>query len=454
MKRGMLSSLVSSALLALGLQLLWVLPVSASPLMEDKTPPAPPRAVAATELLLAAPAGVDLSEPFVLVGMLKDQSGVGIPDKSITFSVLGEYLGQTPTNDDGSFRLQVNKDLPAGIYWVTASFNGAHLLAPSNASTVLKINPTNVQVQTVPPVAGITFQMDGRQFVTNENGMANILMDKSGIYRLDVLIDQYHAAAQRVSFGRWSEESYEPFRDVRVPTNEVVQVGLNIFHQVSQKFVDLDGYPVDPQRISGIKIKSAQGDVFNLEHSQLTWLPASRTARRETGLEETKLQYSVISVMIDGSNVVNQAQQRFYADQDDNWTISLLLYTLRISAQDGLFGSPVGKTVNVEFPDGQTKSYLLDKSGTVEIHSLARGIYKIELTDTNGLKSTLPVALSRNQDLSAKVITYLDIGIVACIGVAFAVGLILYGRPWLLNLFLRKKPGVTREPRWTSIHEN
>jgi hypothetical protein len=454
MKKRMISTLVLSGLLALSLQILFVLPVSASPLSVPKIPPVPPPVPAPTKLVFAAPKDANLSDPFVLIGTLKDQTGVGIPDKSITFSILGDFLGQTPTKEDGSFRLQVNKDLPAGAFWVTASFNGAHLLTPSNAFAVLNIHPAEVKVQTVPPVAGITFKMDGRPFVSGENGMANIQIYKTGIYRLDVLIDQYHAATQQVSFGRWSEESYDPFRDVRVPTTEVVQVGLNIFHQISQKYVDLDGYPVDPQRISGITIKSAQGDIFNLENSQPKWLPASRTARRELGLEETQLQYSVISVMIDGSNVVNQAQQRFFANPNDSWPISLLLYTLHIDAKDGLFGAPVGKTVDVEFPDGQLKSYPLDKSGTIEIHSLARGIYHIGLTGTNGLNSNIPVALSRNQDVSVKVITYLDMGVVGCIGVAFALGLILYGRPWLLKLFLKKKQSSTQEARWTSIHEN
>ena len=119
-----------------------------------------------------------------------------------------------------------------------------------------------------------------------------------------------------------------------MPSDTIIQVGLNIFHKVNLKFVDLDGFPVDPSRITSISIRSIQGDVFTLKPGDTPWLPASRTARYQTGLEKTDLLYSVNSVTIDGSNVVNSAQQRFYAKTDDTWSISLLLYSLHITARD------------------------------------------------------------------------------------------------------------------------
>ncbi len=455
MKSKITSILILAGLLALSLQAFWTLPVSASPLDPQTNPAGPQPAASNTQIILVAPADTELGSPFTLIGALKDQSGAGIPDKSIIFSIFGEYLTQTRTLADGTFNFQVNKDLAAGSYWLTATFNGAHLMDPSSANTVLNIKPAKVVVQTVPATAGIKFKMDERTFVTAENGLASVQIYKVGTYRLEVLIDEYQAPDKQVKFGRWSEESYIPARDVRVPGNEVVQVGLNTFHQVRQTFVDLDGYPVDPSRISGITIKSAQGDVFNFTSPQSAWIPSSRTARREQGLEETKLQYSVLSVMIDGSNVVNQAQQRFYANPNDNWTISLILYTLHIDARDGLFGSPVGKSVNLQYPDGHIKNYPLDKSGSIDIHSLARGIYHVELVGTNGMNSKIPVALSRNQELSVKVITYVDMALVAGITAAFAIGLLLYGRPWLLHFFIKKKDrAITPEQRWTSLHEN
>jgi hypothetical protein len=405
---------------------------------------------------LAGPDQVNLTDPIVLAGFLKDTStNTMVSNKTITFSTNGDYLAQTHTDDQGSFSVKINKDLTAGKYLITADFKGAHLLAPASAGVWLQVLPAIIRVQTVPAVAGITFQMDGQQFVSGQDGQASISIDQAGTYRLDVLLDQYQNSSQQIEFGRWSQESYQPSRDVQVPDNEVIQVGLNIFHKMSMKFVDLDGLSVDSSRITSISIRSIQGDVFTLKPGDTPWLPASRTARRQTGLEETQLLYSVNSVMIDGSNVVNSAQQRFYVNTDDTWTISLLLYSLRVTVKDGLFASPIGTSVNILLPNGQTQNYPLDKSGVLEIHSLARGIYRVSLLGVKGLGTSTPVALSRNQIVNLRIVTVLDIAVVGLFGFLVAIGLILYGRPRLLKLLLdRKHVSSNSNISWIQKHEN
>jgi hypothetical protein len=258
----------------------------------------------------------------------------------------------------------------------------------------------------------------------------------------------------RIEFGRWGEEDYETFRDIAVPTDGVIQVGLNVFHQVSQKFVDLSGFPVSPDRITEYTIKSAQGDVFTYTNNQSGWIPSSRIARRITGLEETKLLYSTINVTVDGSNVVNQSQQKFFASPNGTWQISLLLYSLQIHARDGLFASPAGKNIELQFPDGKIVKYPLDASGNAQIHSLARGLYTFKIEGINGLTNPTPVALSRDQVVDIKAITFLDIGIVGFLGLILVFGLLIYGRPWLLSPSKKKNLKLTLDKQWSSIHEN
>jgi hypothetical protein len=450
MIRRTLSMLMLTCLLALGLQALFVYPVSAAKKVEKTPAPIP----AETAILVTGPEKVQLSQPFVLEGTLKDRMGKIIPLKPITISANGVYLAQTSTKTDGTYKIEVNKDLPAGVYVVAAHFKGAHLLNPSTTYTQVEIMPAILRVQTVPAVPGVTFQVDGRLFMSDENGLATIEIHQTGLYRLNVLTNRYYNPTQRIDFGRWTQESYEPYIDIRIPGDEAIQVGLNVFHQVNQSFVDLEGNPINPQRITGILIKSAQGDIFKINEGQSTWIPASRTARRHTGLEETKLLYSVISVTIDGSSVVNQAQQKFYADQNATWPISLLLYSLRVEVKDVLFGTPVGEAVELEYPDKQIKIYPLGPLKTAEIHSLARGIYHLEVTGIDGLNTSIPVALSRNQKVSVAVVTYLDLMVVGSIGVIAALGLVLYGRPWLLGNLLKRKPQSTRELERVTFHEN
>lgn len=406
-------------------------------------------------LQLYGPGHVNLTEPIYLYGTLTDSSNnTRIANKSIRFTTSGTYLGQTHTNDQGIFKVKINKDLSAGSYLITATFKGAHLLAPANGAAWVQVLPATIQIQTVPAIAGIAFQMDDQQFTSGQDGYASIDIDKAGVYRLEVLLDQYHDPSQKVEFGRWGEESYQPSREVSVPYDGVIQVGLDIYHKVSMQFVDLDGLPVDPSRITSISIRSIQGDVFTLKPGDTPWLPASRTARRQTGLEKTDLLYSLNSVKIDGSNVVNSAQQRFYAKPDDTWTISLLLYSLHITAKDGLFASPLGKSVDILLPNGQTQNYSMDKSGILEIHSLARGIYHISLVGVKGLGTSTPVALSRNQVVNLKIVTLLDVSVVGLLSFALALGLILYGRPKLIVSLLDKIRGSSIRFKWLPKHEN
>jgi hypothetical protein len=287
--------------------------------------------------------------------------------------------------------------------------------------------------------------MDGQQFVSGQDGSASIQISQVGTYRLDVLLNLYNNLSQQVDFGRWADENYQPSHEFQIPNDRSIQLGLDIYHQVSMNFVDLDGLPVDPGRITSISIRSIQGDVFTLKPGDTPWLPASRTARRQTGLEVTNLLYSIRSVVMNGSNVVNSAQQRFYAKPEDTWSISLLLYSLHVTAKDGLFASPIGQSVDITFPDGQVQNYALDGSGSLDVHTLPRGIYRVSLPGVKGLGTSTPVALSRNQVVNLKVVTLLDIEVIGVLAVGLALGLILYGRPWLLGFLFKRKRSATRK---------
>jgi hypothetical protein len=396
-------------------------------------PPAP------STVVLPAPAALKLGDPLDFYAQLRDTNGNALPGRALDFYIDFVYYGQSRTDINGMAIYQSKKLLPAGEHVLTVNYQGAHDLQPSRQSRKLIILPTMVTVQTVPPMAGVTYNMDGRDFVSGPDGMASILIYKMGRFTLSAKIEKFSDPDTRIQFGRWEVESYQPFRDVDVPTTEPIQAGLDVFHRVGQAFVDLDGKPVDMQRVEKITIKSNQGDVFTFTDGSLQWVPASRVARRLNGLEVTPVQYSVMNVTVVGSNVVNQAQQRFYIQPNDIWYVQLLLYSVKINARDGLLGSPVGKRVRVEFPNGEVHTYPLDSNGTAEIRSLARGIYRIQITGVQGMISPTPVALSRNQEVNLRVITNQDMFIAAVVGLAVALGLLLLGRPWLLQPILRHR---------------
>ncbi len=451
MKRQWFFILLFSFLFALGL-----LGVSPQPVSAKSASPTAPPPLGPTFMKINNPGPQKLGQGFTVTGSIATP-GFAPDNRSIIITVDGKLLGQTRTDKDGNYTLKTTLKLTAGTYKLAATFKATHFLAASTAETSLQILTSEVRIQTVPALAGVTFTLDGRQFVSGPDGVASLSISKAGLYRLTVNTEQYNNADQRISFARWMEEDYRPFRDIQVPNTKPIVVGLDIFYKVNQYFVDLNGNPVDPKRVTGITIKSAQGDIFNYQQGQTMWVPASRIARRSTGLEQTKLLYSVMGVTVDGSNVVIAAQQRFYTGPKEVWKIALTLYSIQLNGRDLLFGSPVGKAVLLKLPNGLVVSYPLNSSGSVSIPFLARGIYQIELTGTNGLANTTPVALSKNQVITQNVITYLDLEVTAAAGLFIALGLLLFGRPWLL--VAKKYRGKfksyrAQEAEWASIHDN
>jgi hypothetical protein len=284
----------------------------------------------------------------------------------------------------------------------------------------------------------------GQNFVSGPDGIAEVKVAELGKYQLTVLTDQYSNPNQRIQFARWLDEVYKPSETIVVPSTKAIEVGFNVYQQVGESFVDLSGFPVNPQRVKQFTIRSAQGDLFTFTDGQPAWIPATRVARFQNGLLVTALQYSVIDMQVDGSNVVNKSQQRFFAHPNDTWKISLILYTLNIHANDGLFGSSVGKSISLVYPDGHAQNYPLDQNGTVGIHALARGNYTVQVLNAKGLKQTIPVALSRSQTVEIHVPTSLDMAVVMGLGLLVALSLIVF--PRLLPLRSRTKSNRSPAP--------
>lgn len=397
------------------------------------------------------PSIVDLGKPFFLSGTLKTWYGASVPDLDIKFLIDGEAVGQARTDSNGYFQRRIANKFSSGNHAILAFTDlSLHYLGTS-AATNLEILPTRLRIQTVPAIPGLTFEVDGQKVKAGSDGEADAWIGSAGTYRLTVLTDQYKNPDQRIEFSRWMEETFQPYTLVQVPTDNVVQVGLNVYQKVSQHFVDLDGTSVAPQRVTELTIRSAQGDLFTFTDDQLHWVPASRVARYNSGLVATPLLYSVIDAMVDGSNAVNQSQQRFLVHPNDSWKVSLILYSLTVRAKDGLVGSSVGKSINLIYPDGHVINYPFDKNGSVAIDGLARGNYTVQVIDAKGLKQVIPVALSRSQTVEIKVPTKLDLVIAASLGLAAVLGLILYGRRRRLGGWMKRNRPALLKAKTTGV---
>ena len=391
-------------------------------------------ATVGTTLTIEPPASVSVGNPSIIVIKLISSKGEPVADQPVELFVNGEQVRRTKTDASGDATVRVQQDV-AGVYELSATFKGSKSpsLGSSKATAELIVSPALVEILVTPSLPDIKFSLDGKVFVSDDYGVARIEVEKAGKYHLEILPLEIKDEDIQMQFGRWSDDSFEPFRDIEVPLQKPLEVGFEVSYEVSQSFVDLSGDPVDPARITSITYKGSNGGTFTFEDTGAHWIPAGRVIRLNNGLEETKILYSVMSIVIDGANVVSQAQQRFYVHTRDQWTIQVLLYSANFTARDALFGFPIGTGIHMEYPDGDIQSYSFDPQHGYSIEGLARGIYKVTVTGAQGYAPPTPIALSRSQDVELMVFSYLDMGFLASIGLLLSVGLLLFGRPFILT---------------------
>ena len=140
------------------------------------------------------------------------------------------------------------------------------------------------------------------------------------------------------------------------------------------------------------------------------------------------VEYRIQEVGVRGSNVVDRGRLHFLPDGElSTWSIPLLLYSLTINAQDALFGTPLGSSVRLQYPNDTVESVPLDTRSSATISSLPRGTYRAVVERPAGFGVATPIVLSREQTVRVPVISYLDVAFVIGSGLLIAVALVLFG---------------------------
>ena len=391
-------------------------------------------ATVGTTLTFEPPVPVTVGNSAIIVAQLISTKGLPVAEQPVQLFVNGEAERRSRTDAEGRATFKIKRD-EAGTYALSAVFTGSRApsLGSSKGSADLVVAAALVEVRVTPPLPNVKFALDDSVFASDDYGVARIEVKKAGKYHLELLPLETNDPDIQMAFGRWSDDYFVPSRDIEIPLQKELQVGLEVSYQVSQTFVDLQGKPVDLSRISSITLKGSNGATYTFEDNLPHWLPAGRVIRLNNGLEETKILYSVISVVIDGSNVVSQAQQRFFVNPNDVWPVKLLLYSASFSARDALFRFPTGTGIRMEYPDGDVETFDFDANNQQSLSGLARGIYKVTVIGAKGFAPPTPIALSRTQDVELMVFSYLDMGVLGSIGVIVALGLLIFGRPHLVR---------------------
>lgn len=383
-----------------------------------------------------------------LVVHLTSEFGKPIPRQPIIILLDGKRKAQGETDSKGTAAIMLKYKFPAGSYKVLAFYPGITSIGLPSAAvrTTMTVVPAKLAIYTIPPTPGVVFKLNDQTYTTDQNGKTDVEVKVSGIYSLEVLpIDQNNLPSNvRMEFARWNDNTFTPKRDVYFPRTNRLEAGFTVKYQVNQVFHDSNGALVDPTRISSLTIRGA-GNTFTFDKAGTIWLPANRLVRRiGESLQSEDILYYSSDVTIDGASVVNKGEQRFQIRPGDVWPMRVLLYSVHFFAQDAMFHAPIGKGIELTYPDGhKRKFYFNSRNAELTIPALARGSYSARIIGAGGSAPPTSIHLSRDQDVELLMLSYLDMAVLVGIPLLIALAFFFIGRPWWLRVL--RHPSRYRE---------
>ncbi len=108
-----------------------------------------------------------------------------------------------------------------------------------------------------------------------------------------------------------------------------------------------------------------------------------------------------------------------------------------------MFRFPIGKGIELTYPDGHTEEFLFDENAEVVVPALARGSYSARIIGAGGSAPPTPVHLSRDQNVELLVLSILDIALIVGIPLLIALTFFFIGRPYWLRII--RHPSKYRE---------
>ena len=365
----------------------------------------------------------------------------------VRFYLDGTLRYGTKTDSEGKAVLRLPRNLVFGSHTISATFRGTDNLLTSSGALPITLSPKRFEVRTVPPLPNVSIMVGQQRIQTDAKGIARLLIEKSGPVSVTVMPYESPDPNVRAQFIRWSDEVVSATRRINIVNGAVVQIGFEVSYPILPNFVEEDSRrDVNMKRLSNIILVNNIGEAVSLTGSA-QWLKANRIIRHDDALATATLSYQLRNVTVDGTNVVNEGQQRFKVQRNARWTVKLQMHDLAIATRDALFGFPVGNGVRVNYPKGQWQDVALDTNGRMRIESLSRGSYTVTVQGGFVIRTPTPIALSRSQNLDLPVISYLDISIVGGALATVALFVLLVGRSGVFgrgnrnfeNAFLKRR---------------
>ena len=407
--------------------ILIILFTSQASLVMAANPPAAP--VLGTRITLSNPGDVVIGTTVSVTANLATLGGNPLASTRVTMDINGVLVRATRTDGAGQVDLSLSSDYlkRAATLNIRVAFAGDSTHGPSAALTTIVIRPATIDVVTVPAVVGMSITLGDQELLTDAQGTATFAVGDLGRLPLTPRFDLPESSGIRVGFVRWNDDVYDPVRTVDITGDVRLTLGVRLAYRTSLRFVDPDGNVVDPSLIQSVQMETSSGPTRTVTSYDEVWLEAEVPVKRTFGLVGVPNIHRVGEVLIAGTNVVNRGQQTWKPTLDGVWTVEILLYRLDIRVEDALLKSAIVTKVTLEYPDGTKVTHDTTSDGRVSFGALPRGDYRI-VVHASGIVPPSPIALSRPQDTTIRIISNMDLSIAGGLILAVIMALVVLGR--------------------------
>jgi hypothetical protein len=309
--------------------------------------------------------------------------------------------------------------------------------------------PTTITVRTVPALPGLRVTLDGVQRTTDARGVASWTHEHNfSLHVLNLVDTKVEQPDRRYRFVRWSgqRDPGQAFRptvtNLPMRRNYTITAAFSVQYPVQARFVDEKGQPLDLDQIAAVRVKSDSGQVIDFPRTGPIWLDGTVPLYNKSRLVESDVSYSLQSVMMGGTNIVDAGRQKFMPARAGTVTLVGQFHDLTVRAHDALSGGPIGQQAKVTYPDGTVWTGPFGPDHSVTLWHLPRGTYTVSVL-SNGMVLSEQFTLSRDKALDVAVLSRTDLVVFGAAGLVLAVGLLFLGRA-RLRRFVRAVPAWVR----------
>jgi hypothetical protein len=311
--------------------------------------------------------------------------------------------------------------------------------------------PITLTVRTVPALAGVQLSFDGHLLVTDALGLATYTAEHDfAAHRLSVISTSIAQPDRRYQFSRWAgqRDPNQAFSHtvsaLPLRSDYSITAAFAVQQQVSPRLIRQDGTPLDPTLVSAITARSDSGQLVNLPLNGPTWLDGVRPAYHHSALTAEPVKYSLQSVIVRGTNVVDAGRQSFAPSVTTSPTFTTQFHDLTITAHDAMFGTSRGDHAVVTFPDGGKLTVPLNSQHVATLTDLPRGTYRVVVKAGSAIVATQQFTLSKDKTADLPVISLLDIAVLLGVLLMIAAVLLIVGRQYWHRLIDRTGQAIGR----------